>query len=304
MSSQHSLTPDWILWVLSFAAAGGTGAFFHYLAGKNKYSALWSAYITLVFVLLAVSLLVRNDWIKKDQAGTADVIDLKGLPKEKIDEPATTPGSNSSTEEATRSPVAESDSPVTQRPVVPPSQTIINSPGAIQAGRDVNIVADPQLIKSIELRISIRTTTSPKTPGPEEYDFGLGSVVALFTSSKERFRFASDMKVYDQQISDNYRRIRFVYQPEDPPQILGRPISLLGSFEVLALNFTEILKTLNVDTSLGETALECGVIVNGLPLARVVVALPQGVWNKEQANIDVREAFGKIPEAYSAALKK
>lgn len=49
-------------------------------------------------------------------------------------------------------------------------QTIISSPGAIQAGRDVILAADPQLIRSMELRVAIETRTDPAPPGEEQFD--------------------------------------------------------------------------------------------------------------------------------------
>ena len=91
---------------------------------------------------------------------------------------------------------------------LPPSQVMVNSSGGIQAGRDVIISGDAQLIRSIELHLSIETKTAPAPIGPEHFDWGLGSVLALFTTDKRRFRFVSDLRVHDQQLGENRRRLQ------------------------------------------------------------------------------------------------
>lgn len=187
----------------------------------------------------------------------------------------------------------------------PASQTIINSPGAMQAGRDIIISADPKLIRSIELRISVEASTQKSPPGPEQYDFGLGSVVALFTSANERIRFVSDAKVYDQQISETRRRVRFVYQPEDPATIQGRPVEVLGMVRVLAFNFSEIFKTIGFDANGAETIIECGVVLNGIPMMNIKTPTDANAsLNERQANMSVADGFGRIPSAYSEILAK
>lgn len=187
---------------------------------------------------------------------------------------------------------------------VPPSQIMLNSPGGIQAGRDVVISGDAQLIRSIELHLSIETTTASTPTGPEKFDWGLGSVVALFTIDKRRFRFVSDLRVHYQQVAENRRRLRMVYSPETPPEILGQPIAILGGVEVLAANFSEILRKTHFETSLGQTVVECGVILNGIPIGRVSVDVPPGHLNKGQADMVVVAAFSQIPQAYRSATER
>ena len=302
VTSQHSLTPEWVLWALSFAAAAGTAAFFYYLSEKNRHGALWSGYGTAVVALLVVAIFIRNDWVKREAADNSSAEPTPNV------QSSPTLMSNAARPISERPKPSASTEPEPHAPDegVPrqPTQTIINSPGAIQAGRDVTIVADPQLIRSIEMRLSVEAPTAAKEPGPENYDLGLGSIIALFTRDKQRYRFASDMKLYDQQVTENRRRLRFVYQPEDPPQILGRPIALLGTFDVLAVNFAEVFDTVKFETSAGEAVLELGVIVNGLPIARVIVNTPTGTLNKGQANMNIRDGFSRIPDAYAAAINR
>jgi hypothetical protein len=186
----------------------------------------------------------------------------------------------------------------------PPTQVIVNSPGAIQAGRDVVLSGDAQLIRSIELRLSVETATPSTTPSEEHFDWGLGSVAAMFTKDKRRFRVASDLRVYDQQLSQTRRRLRFVYVPEAPTELLGQPIALLGDIDVLAVNLADIFQKEKFDTSLGATVVEWGVVLNGIPVARVQVEIPPGHMNRGQANMSVASAFAQIPAAYRAATER
>ena len=158
-------------------------------------------------------------------------------------------------------------------------------------------------MRSIELRVTVESTTTPLVPGSETFDSGLGSVVALFTIDKQRFRFVSDARVFDQQVTETRRRLRFVYTPEDPTQVLGRPIAFLETFDVLAVNYVEIFQTEKFDTSLGGTAFECVIVVNGLPIAQVRADVqPNGLLSKQQANLNVAETFSKIPAAYKTII--
>jgi hypothetical protein len=289
------MTPEWLVQLTWFAAGiSATGAFWYFLGQRNYHGTLWAGYFTAVFMLLAVAFLIRNDLIRKDaRPATAGRFDpsaeTKTLPQ---------PQSSRTGKETRPTEIGEPSGEQQW-----PNQSIINSPGAIQAGRDVIISADPQLVRSIELRVAVETTTTPLVPDAETFDWGLGSVIALFTKEKQRFRFVSDARVFDQQVTDTRRRVRFVYTPEDPGQVLGRPIALLETFDVLAVNYVEIFQTEKFDTSLGGTAFECGIVVNGLPVAQIRADVqPTGLLNRQQANLNVADTFGKIPAAYKAII--
>lgn len=292
------MTPDWLVQLTWFTAGiSATGAFWYFLGQRNYHGTLWAGYFTAVFVLLAVALLIRNDLIRRDTkpGGATD----SSPQAEHRTPPPAPPMAQTVSETRPTEPDLRQPSGEQQRP----KQSIINSPGAIQAGRDVIISADPQLVRSIELRIAVESTTTSAEPGPETFDWGLGSVVAFFTKDKQRFRFTSDMRVFDQQVAETRRRLRFVYTPLDPIQILGRPITLLETFDVLAVNYIDIFQTEKFDTSLGATSFECSIVLNGLPIAQVRVDIqPTGLLNKEQATLNVAETFTAIPASYKTAI--
>ncbi len=119
-----------------------------------------------------------------------------------------------------------------------PNQTMIGSPGGVQAGGDVTVASDKRIIQSIILRVYIETDTQPrKVTGPSDADTsaGLQSAVALFTKNRDRIRFVTDYQFKDRQISETRRRLSFTYTPETPEQIVGKEISFLTSISSCSL---------------------------------------------------------------------
>ena len=185
------------------------------------------------------------------------------------------------------------------------SQTMIDSPGSIQAGGDVVVAADRRLIQSIRLYVSIETDTPATAVSGPQTDVGLGSVIALFTRDETRIRFASDFKVVDHQRTSNRRRLSFVYEPETPMEVLGKPVAFLGMIDALTVNYAEIFRTEGFDTQNGQTELECAVVVNGIPIAKIRAAVqPPGTLGQGQASLQVADVFGRIPNAYTAAVSR
>lgn len=62
------MTPEWTLQVLWFGAGiGGTGALWYFLSQRDYHTALWTGFGTLVVMLLATALHIRNDLLKREQ---------------------------------------------------------------------------------------------------------------------------------------------------------------------------------------------------------------------------------------------
>lgn len=185
------------------------------------------------------------------------------------------------------------------------NQSMTNSPGGIQAGGDVVISADRRLIQSIRLHVSIETETSPTSVSDPRVSVGLGSVLGLFTHDKTRIRFASDFKIVVHQTTPNRRKINFVYEPETPNEVLGKPVDFLGTIDILALNYAEVFKIVHFGTQTGSTEFRCSVIVNGIPIAEIRAGVqPQGALDHGQCNLQVADVFRQIPMDYSAAVSR
>jgi hypothetical protein len=182
------------------------------------------------------------------------------------------------------------------------SQTMTNSPGGIQAGRDVVIQRDKRIIQSLLFRIAVDVQTPETIVSNEIFDWGLGSVVALFTKEKTRIRFVTDFKVYDQQILPTVRRLRFVYTPETPQQIQGQPIEFLESINVLSVNYQEIFQTQNFALNNEPITLHLSVDLNGVNIGDLTASAPGGV--KGKGSFDVSELFSHTTKTYNMVVSQ
>jgi hypothetical protein len=183
------------------------------------------------------------------------------------------------------------------------TQTMMNSPGSIQAGGNVTISADRRLISTLQLFINVQTLTATAQKSDVETDAGLGSIVALFTKDKARIRFASDFMITDQQITPTIRRLGFRYTPEIPQEILGKPVDFLADIEVLVVNYANIFQMEKFNTNNDSTSLTCIVFLNGVDVAELIADVhPPGTLSKGQAVMNVTREFSGIPTRYAKAV--
>lgn len=117
MTSQ--MTPEWLLQVIWYGAGvGGTGAIWYFLSQKSYHTALWTGFTTVVVVLLAVALHIRNDLLRREQQTALQ----EKLPAEKETLIATSPPVSTGQDVALRqvSPDLTSDesTPAPQRPTI------------------------------------------------------------------------------------------------------------------------------------------------------------------------------------------
>lgn len=185
-----------------------------------------------------------------------------------------------------------------------PVQTMINSPGGIQATGNVTVNSDRRVINSMTVRVTVETETPPADPGEEGTDAGLQSVIGLFTADKTRIRFATDFMIRDQQLSATKRRLMFTYTPETPEQVLGKPVDFLAHIDVLGVNYREIFDIEKFDTSKTKSLIQVVVSVNGIPVATIDTDVAPGVFSQGQANLNVAEVFKAIPTVYEAAVAR
>ena len=224
--------------------------------------------------------------------------------------PPATPNAAPGTENDTTKVVPPSTSPERSAPAARqgapqprgPTQTMINSPGGIQASGDVTITSDRRVLNAITVRVSIETQTSPTTPSEPGTDAGLQSVIAFFTKDKTRIRFATNFMLQDHQVSDTRRRLTFTYTPETPEEILGKPVEYIGSIDVLVVNYAEIFRVEQFDTTLSPSKIAVGIAVNGIAVGSISMGALAGVLSQGQATFKVAEAFTQIPATYEKAV--
>jgi hypothetical protein len=183
------------------------------------------------------------------------------------------------------------------------SQTIINSPGSIQAGGNVTISSDRRLISTLQLLIRVQSKTPTTRTTDAEIGAGLGSIVALLTKDSVLIRFASDFMITDQQVTPTLRCLSFRYAPENPKQILGQPVDFLVNVEALIVNYAMIFKTLGFNTNNDSTWLKCTVLLNGVDVAELSAEVnTSGTLSAGEAIMNVSQSFAGIPARYAKTV--
>jgi len=183
-------------------------------------------------------------------------------------------------------------------------QTMVNSPGGIQALGNVTIASDQRIIHTMELRVSLEIETLKAAVSDETRDVGLTSIVALFTKDGSRIRFESDATIRDQQVSPDVRRLSFVYRPENPSDMLGKPVASLASLEAFAVDYSEILNMKQIRVEEAASRLFCIVLVNGVAVGQLRAALSNGTIAKRGLSWTVEKVFAEMPTVYAEALSR
>jgi hypothetical protein len=74
------MTPDWLFQVLWWSAGiGGSGAVWYFLSQQRYRAVVWTAISTVVVVLVAISLSVRNDHLRREQQTALSTPQLSAL---------------------------------------------------------------------------------------------------------------------------------------------------------------------------------------------------------------------------------
>ncbi len=193
---------------------------------------------------------------------------------------------------------------LTPAPKASPVQMMVNSPGGIQALGNVTIASDQRLIHTLELHVALDLETTRADVSGEKRDFGLTSFVALFARDGKRFRFESDATIRDEQISADVRRLRFVYRPENPSDMLGKPVAWLASMVAFGVDYSEILNIKQIGVEDAASRLLCRVLVNGVPVGQLQTAIPKGAISRRGLSWTAEKVFAEMPNVYNEALSR
>lgn len=154
-------------------------------------------------------------------------------------------------------------------------------------------------ISTLELRVVIEESTIPTSTTTKETSMGIQSVVALFDQNKKRFRLMTDFQFAEQQLTQTLRKIFFIYKPEDPSQLLGKPIDLLNNMQVFAVNYSNMPEVFDITKSTKNHNVSIWIYLNGVELPILQnYKLRQGELYQGQINITIASKFSNISERY------
>jgi hypothetical protein len=190
--------------------------------------------------------------------------------------------------------------------------------GALQASRffidkRINDIKDGRIhelqnrlsiISSLEIRIYLDEMTVNKPVSEKETSAGIQSVIALFAVDKTRYRFVTDFQFSSEQVTPEVRRAYFVYKPEDPSQILGKKVSLLGQIDKFVFNYSGFIEPLNFDKSNPNHRISLSVLMNGIEIVSIKEKpIPPKLLYSGEATLDVHEQFRNAELVYQKYAK-
>jgi hypothetical protein len=159
--------------------------------------------------------------------------------------------------------------------------------------------SEREVVRSLELRIAIEAADGPAGPGREGSEplaaDGAPNVVTLVMADRTQLRFVSDAGFSDQRLPPDRRRLAFTYRPESPVTILGQDVAVLGTVEVMTVDYRELFRRAGFARDDEPTTLTLTVVLNGVAAGtlRDHPGAP-GLLSGTRAILDVSEAFGAV----------
>ncbi len=159
-------------------------------------------------------------------------------------------------------------------------------------------------IHSIQMHVSIESTTLKQPMSGKDTSVGISNAVALFSEDNTRYRFVTDYQYSTQQISENITRLDFIYNPEEPAQLSGKPISFLENMKVFACDYSSFFQLTGLQPSEINNSLSLTVFVNGIEVINIRdETVASEMLTSGQGNMDVSNEFANVNKEYFNRLK-
>jgi hypothetical protein len=151
-----------------------------------------------------------------------------------------------------------------------------------------------EVVRSLELRIAIEAVQPPGAVTETGADDGARNVVTLVLTDRTQLRFVSDSGFSDQRVGADRRRLTFTYRSETPGEILGRDVAVLGTVEVMAVDYRDVFRRLDFARDDEPTTLTLTVVLNGAEAGTLDQRGAPGLLGGMRAILDVSKAFGAL----------
>jgi hypothetical protein len=160
------------------------------------------------------------------------------------------------------------------------------------------------VLNSLEIYVNLDEITENRELTQKETSVGIQSVVGLFTTDNTRFRFVTDFQFSYQQISQNIRRVMFIYRPEEPTKILGRNIEFLEKMDNFAFNYTGFINPIGFNRNNTNHMISITILLNGINVVSLEnIGITEGKLYSGQLVHNVSEAFKNISEKYQKKIE-
>ncbi len=161
------------------------------------------------------------------------------------------------------------------------------------------------IIRSLELRVAMDMFVPDGENIVEGTSVGLTNVVGLFSLDKTRYRFISDYKFLISKIEPDKQRLTLVYQPETPDQIMGKKIDFLRDMKILAINYSDFLKTIKLKIDQDKPIIfNVDVILNGVKVISISNNVLASTICNGQASMEIGKYFQDVDKIYHEISSK
>lgn len=159
------------------------------------------------------------------------------------------------------------------------------------------------IINSIEAHMFIDEKTTDKDVGDLKNNMGITFAIAFFNKNNERYRFVTDGVFSNQQINRNTNRATLIFRPENPSQILGKRISFVESFEVLAYNFSESYQYFEFEKTNKTHRITIHFYLNGTKVLDLRnIPHDDGKLSEGQLSLNLKNEFSNFEEQYQEKI--
>jgi hypothetical protein len=161
------------------------------------------------------------------------------------------------------------------------------------------------IVSYLELRITLDELTPPAAVSDKETSAGIQNAIALFDVNNIRYRFVTDFQFSFQQVSPTLRRGFLLYKPEDPRQLLGRPIDLLNRMKDFVCNYSDFVSYMGFNRSNQRNRITLVSYVNGIEIPLFTdLELQPGQLYAGQLAFPLAQVFSDFTAKYAKALQE
>lgn len=200
--------------------------------------------------------------------------------------------------------------PSENQSTTPSINTKIDKVEGDYVARDKNIyyqeIKKPDsIIKTLELRVNIIMSIPQEKNIEEGTSVGLANIVGLFSSDKTRYRFISDYKFSLSRADSDKQKLTLVYTPETVDQIIGKKIDFLKDMKILAINYSDFLKTINLTIDRNQSVtFNIDIILNGIKVTSITDNVLANTICDGQAHMGIGKYFQNIDKVYAEIASK
>jgi hypothetical protein len=184
------------------------------------------------------------------------------------------------------------------------TQSMINSPGGIQAAGNVTIVRSNDVLHSLFVDVTFEAATPDAQTGPPSWNEGIQMLGAIETADGIQIRLATDWRYEDHQQTARSRRLFFRFAPESPASLSGRSVDDLKRFTKILLGLKKAFEHFGFAQESTTVLATIRIVANGVEVAESTAAVSRAqLLAQDTSTINIAPAVAGISQKYHAAVE-